>query len=753
MILICPYEIKEKYLENSKIHNYKFYTLEEIKEKIFFKFSPLALYKVTSKYGLKPTIAFRMFENLYYINQEYNNSKLRKLFDLKKYLINNNLIIKDDNFLKFLTDEILVEGYPKTKELTKIIDFLANYTKVTYKELKPKYELKEIYKFENIDLEVNFVAESILKLIDSKVDINNIYIINSNSDYISKISRIFSLFGIPFKFNHKKKITMFKITKDFLNFIKSSDLKVRELNEFLDTLKGKNDFILEKIIGVLNKYYSLDEPVKSLYEIIYFDLKRISLKDEKYKNVINIFDTIKSFKDDDFVFAISNNETLKYKDNDYLSDSEKRLIGLDTSYELNSIDDADILNKYENIKNLILSYKLHNNDDEYNINHLFENLDIKEYEFENNSQKYNDYLFANYKMYDNSYKKVDFIDLKNYLDGKLNLSYSSMDQFFKCKFRFYLNNILKIEPYEETMAIKIGNMFHKILERTLKNDYQNYLEIIDEETNNFLSSNIKERFYASKLKKEAIKIIERLKDNNEKSDFRNFEFEKYFEIPLNSKMNIKLVGFIDKILIFNDGINNYIIVIDYKTGAYSVDLSKVKDGFSMQLLLYLYLITKSNIKNPKVAGAYIDHILDELKTSEYGKKYEDIVDDRLDGLTIRNHEILKHIDQFYDVKSYLKGIRVKNDGDFYSNSRVYSEHDFTLLLDLVEKNIKEVIKSIETCSFEINPKRYLGTSPDEVEGCSYCPFKEVCYMTASNIKLLKKANLDEILGDTNELDN
>ena len=753
MIIICPTDIKKEYLKEAKIHNYKFYTLNEIKEKVFFKYHDLALFEVVKKYSVKPEIALKMLDSLYYIDKEYDSLKLKKLFSLKKYLIDKNLIVKDNNFLNMLKDEIIIEGYPKTKELDKIISVLSKYTKVTYKKLKAKCELNYIYKFETISLEINFVAESILKLIDSGIDINNIYVINANKEYIGTISRIFSLFNIPFNYAHKKSITMFKITKDFLSFIKNSDLKISELNEFLDTLKGKNDDVLNQIISVLNKYYKLDEPVKNLYELIYFDLKRIYYKDEKYNNVVNILDDIKIFNDDKYVFCISNNESIKYKDNDYIKDSEKLLLGIDTSYELNTIDEINRLNVLSNIKNLTLSYKLYNGDTEYAIDHLFENLEVKTYTFLNNSFKYNKYLFDNYKRYDNSYKKIDYDDLKNYLDAKLNLSYSSMEQFFKCKYRFFLNNILKIEPYEETMAIKIGNMFHKILERSLKNNYENYLTIIEEESKNFLNSNIKEIFYANKLKKEAIKIIERLKANNDKSDFSNYEFEKYFEIPMNSKLNIKLVGFADKILIFNDGVNNYVIVVDYKTGSYGIDLSKVKDGFNMQLLIYLYLITRTDIiSNPKIAGAYIDHILDELKPSEYGKTYDEIVDDRLDGITIKDHEVLKHIDHFYDIKSYIKGIRVKNDGEFYSNSRVYKESEFEILFKIVENNINEVIKSIENCDFEINPKRYLGTKPDEIIGCEYCPFKEICYVEPINIKLIKKGTLEEMLGDKDELD-
>ena len=751
MIIICPDEVKKKYLEKSLIHNYKFYDLNEIKEKVFFKYSPLALYEVSRKYNVKPSIASKILECLYYINNGLN-FKTSKLLELKEYLLSKNLIKKDNNFFKFLHDSILIDGYPRTKELDYIVDILSKYTKVAYKELDNKYQLKSIYAFNSIEEEIEYVCENILELLSKGIDINKIVLINYNDEYKAPINKVFSLFKIPFNIKTSKSIIMFPLTKEFLKFIKDSDLKISELNEFLDTLRNKNDDILNQIINVLNKYYSLNESIKDLYDIIYLDFKNTFFKEEKYTDVVNIYNGIKVFDDDYYVFHISSNEVNKYKDNDYLTDQDKVLIGLDTSYDLNNIDDVNKLSILANTKNLYLSFKKCNGDNEYIIDHIFENLDILEYQFKYNSYFYNKYLYTNYKLYDNSYSKIEFEDLKKYLNNKMNLSYSSMNQYFKCKFRFFLESILKLNPFEDKMEIKVGNMFHNILERTLKNEYNDYLRIIDEESANYLNSDLKERFYREKLKKEAIKIIERLKETGKKTDFKEYAFEETLEIPLDSKLDLKLKGRVDKILIYNDGTFNHVIVVDYKTGSYDINLAGIKNGFGMQLLVYLYLINKSNyVENSKIAGAYIDHFLDELKTAKNGRKYEEIEDSRIDGISTRNRKILKHIDKYYDVKSYIKGLDINNDGSFSANAKVYSDEYFEFFMNTVEDNIKNVVESIEECDFEINPKRY-ANKPDEIVGCEYCTFKEICYMSAKDIKTIKKGNLKEMLGDNDELD-
>ena len=55
--------------------------------------------------------------------------------------------------------------------------------------------------------------------------------------------------------------------------------------------------------------------------------------------------------------------------------------------------------------------------------------------------------------YNNKFNGVDKSILYNYLNNSLNLSYSSMDNYYHCAFKFYLSNILKLDYFEETIQI------------------------------------------------------------------------------------------------------------------------------------------------------------------------------------------------------------------------------------------------------------------------------------------------------------
>ncbi len=752
MIIICPNEIKEKILMmETSIHNYKFYTLNEIKAKVFFKYHNLALYEIVKEYKVKPSIAKNMLDSLYYIDKSYNSKKLKKLLMVKEYLTSKQMLIYDQLFLKNLKDQIIIKGYAKTKELTKIMDVLAKYTNVTFEDLDYLYDLNKIYEFKTMEDEIRFVSENILELLSKNIDINKIFVINANKEYIPFINRIFSFAKIPYNFNIRKKITMFPIVKEFLKFIKTSSLKIKDLEQYLKELNSKynNEEIINKIINVLNKYYDADDELSSLYDVIVYELNNEFISEVKYKNVVTFTNYNHIFNDDDFVFCISCNEgilPLIHIDNEYLKNADLNELYLDDSFNKNVIEADFVYKKLTTIKNLYLSYKLESNNTKYVVSSIFNDVKKEEYQFKNNSLNYNNYLFKKLTPYDNKYQNIKFESLQKYLDNKLNLSYSSMDQFFKCQFRFYLNNILKIEPVVETMAIKVGKMFHKILERTLSNHYENYLKIVDEEITNYMNSNLKEKFYGQKLKQEVIKLIETLKKRSEISDFKDTYFEQFLIINKEAKINIKVLGFVDKIMIFNDGINNYVMVVDYKTGSVSTDLTKVKDGLNMQLLMYLYLIKNtSKITNPVLAGAYIEHILDELKPAEKGKTYAEIEKNncKLEGITTNDKNIIAHIDNNYDVSSFIKGMKVKSDGDFYSYAKVYSEEQFNKLLELVDQNINKVIQKIEECDFKINPKKYMGSN--DITGCEFCPFKEICYRKPNDIELLKETTLEEIM--------
>ena len=176
-------------------------------------------------------------------------------------------------------------------------------------------------------------------------------------------------------------------------------------------------------------------------------------------------------------------------------------------------------------------------------------------------------------------------------------------------------------------------------------------------------------------------------------------------------------------------------ITDYKTGLVDINLNYVPYGLSLQLPIYLYLVSKSGLfKNPLYAGFYLQHILDkELKRSD------DYVTERKNSLKLRGYSnsdlsILKYLDSSLSNSAIIKGLKLKNDGNFAQTSKVLNNKEIEKLISLTEKIIDKSIKSILAGDFPINPKK-IGYEKDI--GCLYCPFKDICYKDESDDVILE----------------
>ena len=93
----------------------------------------------------------------------------------------------------------------------------------------------------------------------------------------------------------------------------------------------------------------------------------------------------------------------------------------------------------------------------------------------------------------------------------------------------------------------------------------------------------------------------------------------------------------------------------------------------------------------------------------------------------------------------IKGMGTKSDGDFTHYAKVVNDEEINKISALADEKINEVIKAIENTNFNINPKRI----KDEVVGCKFCKFKDLCFRKEEDIWDLKLAVFKEIVGDDN----
>ena len=788
-ILIVPSQIKEKILtemdKKSKLFNVKLMEINEFKRKYFFDYTTETIFYVMKHYNYDYEFSLDIINNLYFLSSEiYDHEKLKFLLNIKNELINNNLLIFDNVFkIALETKKIYVYGY----------DYINNFYKKMFSTLNVNYIDQNISKFnhdimefDTIQDEVIFVANKICELIENKIELNKIKIINPSSDYNATIKRIFNLFNLPFYFNNNYLIST-KISNNFFEIL-SNDI-VETLEKLKETI-SLNDELEQteynQIVKICNKYNWCSNFLDIKNNLIYeFSNTKIDIKKEaNYIEFVSLENNF--FYDDEYVFLIGFNQNTypkTVKDDDFLNDEVKKFLSLETTTEINKINYNILVNKLYSIKNLFISYKLKSPFNSFYRSQIIDDLNLNvvknyncniHYSVLNDKLKlaitldnylkygeesqdlellYSNYPSINYKTYNNQYTKIDENLFRKYLNNKLSLSYSSINNFYKCSFRYYMENILNLQISSNEFSLFIGNLFHYILSIMYNGDF-NFSDSFETYVNeNYEFNTYKERFFINKLKKELEFIIDNIKEQDKFTSFDSHKFEQLIKIDLSKdNYDITFKGIIDKISYKKEAGNTLISIIDYKTGNPNLNLNNIIYGIDMQLCIYAYLSSKLKLfANPLLVGIYLQKILNNEININKNKQYITMKQEnlKLQGYSNSNESILKVFDNTYTDSKLIKGMKVSSKG-FYAYSKVFDQAMLNSILNIVENNIDEARDKILNREFYINPKK-IGVK--NLIGCENCTYKELCFMTEDNIINLKEyKNLEFLKDDVNEMD-
>lgn len=772
IIIITPNIIKKKILlklsDEKKMLNIKFMELKEFIDSATFKYNEEAIYFLMNKYGYKYEVSKVYLDNIKY--------EIDKLSKIKKELEDNNLLIKDNNISLFLKNkEIYLYGYDYVDKYD--LNILNNFNvKIIEKEYK-NYK-HDIFGFKNIDDELEFISNKIIDLINSGISINKIKLANVTSEYYLPLKRIFNFYNIPINLVNETSIYDTNIISDFIKLIEENDIK-KTLNILENKYDMKNDnnyYIYNKLIDTLNKYTFVDD-ISKIMPMLIHDFKKIKNRQETIKNSIEIIDLKNNIIfDDEYVFLIGFNQgniPIIFKDEDFLSDKVKNKLGIETSVEKNIKEREAIKNIIKTIKNLMITYKLKTPFDEYIVSPLINELDfnhIKNVEHINKysnkmnlirlSSKldnflkfgvkddeldvlYNNYKNIKYRKFNNEYTGINKKDLEEYLNNKLLLSYSSIDNYYRCSFRYYLNNILKLTEFETTFAINIGNIFHYVLSKCFDDNFDFEKEY--EEASKNMEFTISDKFFLKKLKEELKFIIDTIKKQNEFSSLKDSLYEN--KVFINKEGNIKLtfMGIIDKLMYKKENDKTYLVIVDYKTGNIPVNLNNTIYGIGMQLPVYLYLAKNcEKIENAEVIGFYLQKILNSEIVKEKGKSYQSQKKNnlKLQGYSINDESLLSKFDFSYKDSEVVKSLKVGNNG-FYAYSKIISKEEIDKLIEITKQNIDNAFDDILNAKFDINPKKIGKINV----GCEYCKFKDICFMKNEDIVELEEyKNLEFLRG-------
>ncbi len=349
-----------------------------------------------------------------------------------------------------------------------------------------------------------------------------------------------------------------------------------------------------------------------------------------------------------------------------------------------------------------------------------------------------------------NFYKVNKVNL-THLDY-LSLSPSSMDTYNYCAFQYFCKYILKLkkdEPFKYDYCL-VGTYIHYLLQNLVhqgatRDNIKGLLAFLKNEfikTKEIEVSNLIDYMF-NNLNRSLLKLWPLIYDelNNNKFVPEKLEFNlssardralvlKYNQLP------IYINGIIDRV----DKYDDYIRVIDYKTGKKELDLNDLVQGLNFQLLIYL-LFFKYSEPTLKPAGVFYlpslvkyDNI--EFKPDNY----------RLTGMFLNEDKIIEA----------LGGENINHYVDAYSRNKfkekvLFDSSDMEELLDFTETSLLKTASKILNGEIEVNPFKNNNF-------CQYCPYQSICGIeeNSKNYRFFKKYTEKEqweiIRGLKDELD-
>ena len=382
---------------------------------------------------------------------------------------------------------------------------------------------------------------------------------------------------------------------------------------------------------------------------------------------------------------------------------------------------------------------------------------LKEYFIENDGE--NEVLKIK-KATEKDFAIVDKNLATDFFGKNMYMSASRIEKFYKCPFSFFCEYGIKIKPRKEAEvdAALYGTVIHHVMEIFLSENNKDSIRKMSQNDIKEKSDSIIDQYicdvmggYDNKnpsfmrtirlIKETSYNIILRLVSEFAVSEFTPVDFElkiapdgqvSPYEITLPNGGYVKIVGSIDRVDSFETKDNNFIRVVDYKTGGKEFQLGEVFYGLNMQMLIYLFALWengneyyKGNItpagvlyfqaKNTKVTSDKIDRNSEVTDAKALSSK-----EHAMDGIILNNLQVFEAMDKNY------QGIFLPASYDEKSGSLKGKVISLESLMELKNKVDSSIVAMAENLQ-----NGYISALPVE-DGCTWCSYKDVCKREADD---------------------
>ena len=764
-IIIAPYQMHKnllkRYREKDLFSDVKIITKEELLSQYYGRIDIEAVPYLMKQYHYSYDNAKVVLRFIPFINKDING-----LLAIKNDLINAHLLVKNDYLPNFFKDnEVFIYGYSVNDiEIKRVLEALG--IKYVFELNQKKKEALILNTFETQFDEVFYILNSIAELIDGGEDINNIYIYSLDNEYLYPLKMFSKSFGFNIDDGSNHSLYVTGVASSFLkSYIESHDLALAKEK----VINCEDKELLEDLISLVDSCQDNDMDFTTQLDYLIGELKATKVGSSTLKNVVKIID--KPIYDKGahiFVVGFSQGSYPRsVKDNAFISDINKSEMGLNTSLDETTISKDVLLDFFNSENHFYFSFAERTISSKKFISPLVKDLSIEEKkptlplfiysqdmvdffyarmrdlkEFYKQGNPYLDALEAKsnipYGEYDNSFTGVNALN-----DAmELRYSYSKINEYYQCPFKYYVSNVLNVDAFEGNFATKIGTVAHKIFELHNEEGFD-FNKVFEEEVEKqgFLDEELP---LVINLKTQIERASQAIRLHQHYMNNPTIITEKKLGMQIGKKSYLS--GVIDKSIIFDD---KYLVLVDYKTGSDSFDSKYISEGVSLQLPTYCLLAKNdSKFKNYDIIGTFINNVID-TKLS-YGKETEALINPyyRLHGKVVADIDLIGEIDKtIYNGKSeFIRSVSTLKDGGLGKSDSLVNKDEFNEYAEVALRKYLEADANIRNNSFIINP---LFKSKSD-NACKYCEYKDLCYVKKNQRRYLYNPIEDEKEDDDNE---
>jgi len=334
-----------------------------------------------------------------------------------------------------------------------------------------------------------------------------------------------------------------------------------------------------------------------------------------------------------------------------------------------------------------------------------------------------DYTKELQMIYKGFYHEKTFEKLRKEHAGKLYeekvLSPSRLETFASCPQSYFLKYGMQIEERKkyEVASLEMGSIYHTALMLFFKRikEKRLFLEDLDyDEISSMIEDIIKEiskdylegilksdksnlykmRRITKVVKKTTWILVQHIRKGNFNQSYYEASFGRKglfppLEVIFENGERVYIEGRIDRVDILSKEDEIYVKVIDYKTGGKDLDLNEIINGLQLQLILYLNAamegIQRQNAdKTLKPAGMLyfkIDNPLIESDKINDDEQLIAMIQDeikkrfKMDGIILRDVEIIKEIDHEFEKQSDMLYARLARDGSLAESDKYWMRNN------------------------------------------------------------------------------